>query len=122
MDPSPHRLLSLVVLYTVANRNGVIKAAADAAGVCRAYERLWTPAAHHRPEAVTAPIFVSGQSGTLLTRQQSCTLAALSAVCVSLRQPIYPRLRLLCRSRESYRALNRRAIAVAAGLERGPRP
>ena len=65
--------------------------------------------------------FGAGQSGTLLSQQQSCTLAVLSAVCVALRQPIYPRLRLLCHDRDRYRALDLRAIAQAAGLERGPR-
>lgn len=120
--PAERRSLFLVVLYTVAERNGVVEAAADATHVWRAYERLWTAAARYRPETLTSPIFGPGQSGTLLNRQQSCTLAVLTAVCVSLRQPIYPRLRLLCSSRDSYRALDVRAIATAAGLERGPRP
>ena len=120
-DPSDRRMLFLVVLYTVMDRNGVVEGAADAPSVWRAYESLWTAAAQHRPEAVVAPIFGAGQSGALLSRQQSCALAVLSAVCVALRQPIYPRLRLLCRDRDSYRALNLRAIAEAAGLERGPR-
>ena len=71
--------------------------------------------------ALAVPLFGAGQSGTLLSQQQSCTLAVLSAVCVALRQPIYPRLRLLCHDRDRYRALNLRAIAQAAGLERGPR-
>ena len=122
VDSPDRRMLFLVVLYTVMDRNGVIEGAADAPDVWRAYERLWTAAIQHRPEAVAAPIFGPGQSGALLSRQQSCALAVLSAVCVALRQPIYPRLRLLCRDRESYRALNLRAIAEAAGLERGPRP
>ena len=120
-DTSDRRMLFLVVLYTVMDRNGTVEGAADAPSVWRAYESLWTAAVHHRPEAVVAPFFGPGQSGALLSRQQSCALAVLSAVCVSLRQPVYPRLRLLCRDRESYRALNVRAIAEAAGLERGPR-
>jgi hypothetical protein len=120
-DSSDRRMLFLVVLYTVMDRSGVIEAAADALDVWRAYESLWQAASRQRPEAVAAPLFGPGQSGTLLSRQQSCALAVLSAVCVALRQPIYPRLRLLCRDRDSYRALNLRAIAEAAGLERGPR-
>jgi Thoeris protein ThsA, Macro domain len=115
------RMLFLVVLHTVMDRSGVIEAAADALDVWRAYESLWKAVSRQRPEAVAAPLFGPGQSGTLLSRQQSCVLAVLSAVCVALRQPIYPRLRLLCHDRDSYRALNLRAIAEAAGLERGPR-
>jgi hypothetical protein len=121
-DGPNRRTLFMVVLYTVENRNGVTEAAAEAGDVWRAYHRLWTAAAHHRPEMLTSPNFGPGQSGSLLTRQQACSLAVLSAVCVALCQPIYPRLRLLCSSRDSYRALNLRAIAEAAGLERGPRP
>ncbi|MGD1890807.1 MAG: TIR domain-containing protein [Cyclobacteriaceae bacterium] len=118
---SENSTLFLVVLYTVADRDGVIEGAADASSVFMAYERLWTAAANHRPEAVVAPIFGAGQSAALLSRQQSCAIAITSALCVALRQPIYPRLRLLCRDRESYRALNIRAIAESVGLERGPR-
>jgi hypothetical protein len=121
-DTIDRRMLFLVVLYTVMDRNGIIEGAADAPDVWRAYESLWTAAAHHRPEAVAAPIFGPGQSGALLSRQQSCALAVLSAVCVALRQPIYPRLLLLCHDRDCYRALNLRAIAEAVGLEHGPRP
>jgi hypothetical protein len=103
------------------DRGGVIEAAADAPDVWRAYESLWKEASRRRPAALAAPLFGSGQSSTLLSRQQSCSLAVLSAVCVALQHPIYPRLRLLCHDRDSYRALNLRAIAEAAGLERGPR-
>jgi hypothetical protein len=120
-DTSDRRMLFLVVLHTVRDRGGEIEAAADAPDVWRAYESLWRAASRQRPEAVAVPLFGSGQSGTLLSQQQSCTLAVLSAVCVALRQPIYPRLRLLCHDRDRYRALNLRAIAQAAGLERGPR-
>ena len=48
-------------------------------------------------------------------------MAVLSAVCVALTQPVYPQLHLLCKDRETYRALNLRAIADAARLEHGPR-
>ena len=115
------RRLFLVVLFSVMDRNGVVEGAADALDVWCAYESLWKAVSSERPEAVAVPLLGAGQSGTSLTRQQSCSLAVLSAVCVALRNPIYPRLRLLCRNRESYRALNLRAIAEAAGLERGPR-
>lgn len=120
-DTSDRRMLFLVVLHTVKDRGGVIEAAADAPDVWRAYENLWGAASRQRPEAVAVPLLGSGQSGTLLTQQQSCTLAVLSAVCVALRQPIYPRIRLLCHDRNRYRALNIGAIADAAGLKRGPR-
>jgi Domain of unknown function (DUF6430) len=120
-DTSDRRMLFLVVLHTVMDRSGVMEAAADAPDVWHAYENLWKAASRQRPEAVVAPLFGSGQSGTLLSQQQSCAIAVLSAVCVALRQPIYPRLRLWCHDRDRYRALNLRAIAQAAGLERGPR-
>jgi len=116
------RLLILVVLNTVTERNGITEAAADAPDVWRAYECLWKAASRQRPQAVAAPLFGPGQSGTLLSRQQSCLLAVLAAVCVALQAPIYPRIRLLCHDREGYRALNIRAVADAVGLERGPRP
>lgn len=115
------RTLFLTVLFTVMDRKGVIEGAADAPDVWRAYESLWNAVSAARPEAVAVPLFGAGQSGTGLSRQQSCTLAVLSAACVALRQPIYPRLHLLCHDRDSYRALNVRAIADAAGLEHGPR-
>jgi hypothetical protein len=120
-NKSDSRMLFLVVLQTVMDRSGVIEAAANAPDVWRAYENLWNAASRHRPQALAVPLFGSGQSGTLLSQQQSCTLAVLSAVCVALRQPIYPRLRLLCHDRDRYRRLNLHAIAQAAGLERGPR-
>ena len=121
-DTSDRRMLFLVVLQTIMDRRGVIEGAADAPDVWRAYESLWKAASRHMPEAVAAPLLGAGQSGTLLSRQQSCSLAVLSAVCMALRQPIYPRLRLLCHDRDSYRALNLSAIAEAAGLEAIPKP
>ena len=120
-DQSDRRKLFLVVLFSVKERYGVIEGAAKAENVWYAYENLWNEVSAVRPETVAAPLFGSGQSSSGLSRQQSCTLAVLSAVCISLRNPIYPRLHLLCHDRDSYRALNVRAIAGATGLEHGPR-
>lgn len=69
------RMLFLVVLFTVMDRSGVIEGAADALDVWRAYESLWKAVSRERPEAVATPLFGPGQSGTLLSRQQSCALA-----------------------------------------------
>jgi hypothetical protein len=115
------RKLFLVVLFTVMDRGGVIEGGANALDVWCAYESLWKRVSSSRPAAVAVPLFGAGQSGADLTGQQSCALAVMSAICVALVQPIYPKLHLLCRDRESYRALDVRAIAAATTLEHGPR-
>ncbi len=115
------RTLFLVVLFSVMERSGVTEGASNALDVWHAYESLWRAVVRARPESIASPLLGSGQSGTGLSRQQSCSLALLSAMCVALQQPVYSTIHLLCSNRESYRALNLRAIAEAAGLDHGPR-